>query len=223
MGTRANTPSRPASAIIKTMTTKKPPDETEETADTREHLWRALAPVALILCGGSCLWLLLDPPSFSGIPSLLSVLFVALLFIWVTAWAVSRLSAGEIDEKRWRKIVARSEFLATLPPPEAPPSAFNDLVQEALDSLPPEFQKVLERVPVVVSQGGAERGAYGLYVGATVARDIYPDYIVIFEDTLVRDFGWSRESLRGQVRRVVCHELAHHLGWNEAGVRNLGL
>ena len=29
--------------------------------------------------------------------------------------------------------------------------------------------------------------------------------------------------LKAQVERVVRHELAHHLGWGEAGVRGLGL
>jgi predicted Zn-dependent protease with MMP-like domain len=78
-------------------------------------------------------------------------------------------------------------------------------------------------VPVTVSGEGHKHGAYGLYVGATVARDTYPDHIVIFEDTLTRDFGRNPEMLRAQVERVVRHELAHHLGWDEEGVSGLGL
>src|SRR5436190_1776998 len=47
--------------------------------------------------------------------------------------------------------------------------------------------------------------------------------IVIYQDTLVRDFGWEPEILVQQVERTVRHEVAHHLGWDEGGVRSLGL
>jgi predicted Zn-dependent protease with MMP-like domain len=56
-----------------------------------------------------------------------------------------------------------------------------------------------------------------------VARDYFHDRIVIFRDTLVRDFGRDPERLRAQVARTLRHELAHHLGWDENGVRGLGL
>jgi predicted Zn-dependent protease with MMP-like domain len=103
------------------------------------------------------------------------------------------------------------------------PDDFERLVRLALDDLPAEFQRPLETVPVVVSDKGRRRRAYGLYEGDTIARDDYPDRIVIFRDTLVRDFGHDAELLRAQVTRTVRHELAHHLGWNEDGVRGLGL
>jgi hypothetical protein len=70
---------------------------------------------------------------------------------------------------------------------------------------------------------GARRGAYGLYQGGTVANDFFHDRILIFRDTLLRDFGHDPELLRAQVTRTVRHELAHHLGWDEKGVRGLGL
>ena len=103
------------------------------------------------------------------------------------------------------------------------PDDFERLVRLALDDLPVDFHRALETVPVVVSDKGRGRRAYGLYEGDTVARDDYPDRIVIFRDTLVRDFGHDAELLRAQVTRTVRHELAHHLGWNEDGVRGLGL
>ena len=78
-------------------------------------------------------------------------------------------------------------------------------------------------MPIVVSQRGEEFGAYGHYIGDTVARDDFHDRIVIYQDTLERDFGHDPELLKAQVRRTVRHELAHHLGWGEKGVRGLGL
>jgi predicted Zn-dependent protease with MMP-like domain len=100
---------------------------------------------------------------------------------------------------------------------------FKALVRSAIDDLPLEFHRALEHVAVVVSDGGRHRRAYGLYQGDTVARDFFHDRIVIFRDTLVRDFGHDPELLKAQVTRTVRHELAHHLGWGEKGVRGLGL
>jgi predicted Zn-dependent protease with MMP-like domain len=100
---------------------------------------------------------------------------------------------------------------------------FKALVRAAVDDLPLEFHRALEHVAVVVSDGGRRRRAYGLYQGDTVARDFFHDRIVIFKDTLLRDFGHDPELLKAQVTRTVRHELAHHLGWDEKGVRGLGL
>jgi predicted Zn-dependent protease with MMP-like domain len=100
---------------------------------------------------------------------------------------------------------------------------FKALVRSAVDELPLEFHRALEHVAIVVSDGGRHRRAYGLYQGDTVARDFFHDRIVIFRDTLVRDFGHDPELLKAQVTRTVRHELAHHLGWGEKGVRGLGL
>jgi predicted Zn-dependent protease with MMP-like domain len=100
---------------------------------------------------------------------------------------------------------------------------FRLIVREAIDELPLEFHRALEHVAVVISDGGRQQHAYGLYQGDTVARDFFHDRIVIFRDTLMRDFGHDPELLRAQVTRTLRHELAHHLGWGEKGVRGLGL
>ena len=100
---------------------------------------------------------------------------------------------------------------------------FKALVRAAIDDLPLEFHRALEHVAVVVSDTGRDRRAYGLYQGGTVAQDYFHDRIVIFRDTLVRDFGHDPELLKAQVTRTLRHELAHHLGWDEKGVRRLGL
>ncbi len=101
---------------------------------------------------------------------------------------------------------------------------FKALVRSAVDDLPLEFHRALEHVAIVIDdEGGARHRAYGLYQGDTVARDFFHDRIVIFKDTLLRDFGHDPELLKAQVTRTVRHELAHHLGWGEKGVRGLGL
>jgi predicted Zn-dependent protease with MMP-like domain len=106
---------------------------------------------------------------------------------------------------------------------------FEAIVGSALDELPAEFQKALEHVAVVVSDRGAENHAYGMYVGSKLGGAPFfggggmPDEILIFRDTLVRDFGDDPEGLRKHVIKTVRHEVGHHLGFGEAGVRKLGL
>jgi predicted Zn-dependent protease with MMP-like domain len=139
------------------------------------------------------------------------------------------------DEEEFEMLVRRSERLAAenlaAEPDESDfmaldprrPEDFEELVREALDDLPDLLHKALDHVAVVISDKGSRAGAYGLYQGDGVARDDYPDRIVIFRDTLLRDFGHDADELRGQVTRTVRHELAHHLGADELGVRELGL
>jgi predicted Zn-dependent protease with MMP-like domain len=116
---------------------------------------------------------------------------------------------------------------------------FTKLVRQAIDGLAPEFAQALDHVAVVVSNQGAvqrrngkPRPLYGLYVGyggrgsflgAPRVGGAQPDRIVIFRDTLTRDFGSDPDRLREQVTRTLRHELAHHLGYDEPGVQALGL
>jgi predicted Zn-dependent protease with MMP-like domain len=139
------------------------------------------------------------------------------------------------DDEEFELLVRRSEELArenlAAEPDEGDfleldprdPRDFEELVRQALDDLPDLLLKALDHVAVVISDQGRRHRAYGLYQGDTVARDNYPDRIVIFRDTLLRDFGDDPDQLRAQVTRTVRHELAHHLGADELGVRELGL
>jgi predicted Zn-dependent protease with MMP-like domain len=141
-----------------------------------------------------------------------------------------------MSEQEFERIVQRSERLArddlAVEPDESEfleldpydDAEFEELVRDALDELPDWAQRALERnVAIVISDGGARRRAYGLYHGDGVARDNVPDRILVYRDTLRRDFGDDPDELRAQVVRTVRHELAHHLGWDELGVRDLGL
>lgn len=101
---------------------------------------------------------------------------------------------------------------------------FEELVSDALDDLPDLLRQALDRnVAVVISDGGRRQHAYGLYQGDGAHRDEVSDRIIIFRDTLRRDFGHDPELLREQVTITVRHELAHHIGFDELGVRDLGL
>ena len=172
---------------------------------------------------GILIWFI-NPPSLSGAGGLLSLIIGATAFVYVVAWlTVLLMGRDAMPEEDFERIVRRSEELARLPRAAREATEFELIVADAIDRLPPEFQKLLEETPVLVSQRGAEVHAYGRYYGDTIAGGRYERRIVIYQDTLVRDFGWDAELLAQQVERTLRHEVAHHLGWNEPGVRGLGL
>jgi len=181
---------------------------------------RAAALTALIV---GLIVLLINPPSLGGLDDLMVLIVGAVAIALLTAWLTVAMIGKEMPEPDFQRLVHRSEALAALPPPDHPPTEFDELVMEALDDLPEEFRELLDHTPVIVSSRGHEEHAYGQYIGGTIARDSYPDRIVVYQDTLERDFGHDPGLLRAQVERTVRHELAHHLGWNESGVRGLGL
>lgn len=167
---------------------------------------------------------LLNPPSLSGAETLLRFIAGGVLLLLLTAWAAVLLTGREaMSEREFDRVVRRSEELARSPDLAAAATAFELLVADAIDRLPEEFRELFKTVPVVVSHRGAEHHAYGRYYGDTIARDNYPDRIVLYQDTLERDFGHDPELLGAQVERTLRHELAHHMGWGERGVRELGL
>jgi predicted Zn-dependent protease with MMP-like domain len=141
------------------------------------------------------------------------------------------------SEEEFEKVVLRAERLAREGVAAEPDESefmdldpyddddFEALVADALDELPDLLRALVQNhnVAVVISDGGRRRGAYGLYHGDGATRDDVADRIVIYRDTLRRDFGHDPELLRDQVTRTVRHELAHHVGFDELGVRDLGL
>jgi predicted Zn-dependent protease with MMP-like domain len=138
------------------------------------------------------------------------------------------------SEAEFEQVVVRSERLARdglswdpdenefLEPDPLSDDGFEELVREALDDLPDLLRNTLGHVAVVVSDQGRKRGAYGLYEGSS-GRGTTHDRIIIFRDTLRRDFGHDGDLLRDQVTRTVRHELAHHVGFDELGVSRLDL
>jgi predicted Zn-dependent protease with MMP-like domain len=139
------------------------------------------------------------------------------------------------SERDFEELVVRSEELAreglAADPEEGEfmeldplnDTDFEELIRDALDDLPDLLRNALRHVPVVVSDGGRKAGAYGLYQGGQTRNDNTHDRIIIFRDTLRRDFGHDADLLRDQVTRTVRHELAHHVGFDELGVSRLDL
>jgi predicted Zn-dependent protease with MMP-like domain len=170
------------------------------------------------------LFLFLNPPSLSGAEGLLVWGLGAVALVLFAAWAtVSLIGKDSMSEEEVERLAVRAEELAHRPPPEREPNEFDLLVADAIDRLPPEFQELMGRVPVIVSHRGREFRAYGHHYGGPYTRGDYEHRIVIYQDTLERDFGHDPELLAAQVERTLRHEVAHHIGWDEPGVRGLGL
>jgi predicted Zn-dependent protease with MMP-like domain len=111
---------------------------------------------------------------------------------------------------------------------------FNELVDRALDGLPPEIAALLENVVVVVEDWPEdetlaaydEDTLYGLYEGVPLTErgwnysGALPDRITIFRGPLERDF--PQGELEEEVRITVVHEIAHHFGFDEDRLEELG-
>ena len=189
--------------------------------ETLRPILRAAAIAAFTV--GTLLWLL-NPPSLSGAGGLLAIVVGALALLLLGAWVtVAMIGRESMSEAEVERLVRRSEELARRPPPDRAPTEFDELVADAIDRLPQEFQDVLRTVPIVISHHGSEFRAYGHYYGGSIVHGDREHRIVLYQDTIERDFGRDPELLRAQVERTLRHEVAHHLGWGEPGVRGLGL
>ena len=106
-------------------------------------------------------------------------------------------------------------------------TAFEKLVAEAIDGLPPQFAELLENVAVVVEEEPeprvlAEMGMdedeelLGLYLGVPLTeRDSQyqslPDRVAIYRGPVLRCCDSRRQVVR-EVRETVVHELGHYFG-----------
>ncbi|HYM63708.1 MAG TPA: metallopeptidase family protein [Gaiellaceae bacterium] len=108
-------------------------------------------------------------------------------------------------------------------------TSFQEHVERAIDSLPPELRKAMSNVEIVVEEENAEDpDLYGLYLGIPLTeRDtgyagVLPDKIAIYRLPLVEEFGDDPEVLEDEIRITVLHEIAHHFGIDEDRLTELG-
>jgi predicted Zn-dependent protease with MMP-like domain len=103
--------------------------------------------------------------------------------------------------------------------PHSAPPDFERLIQDALDSLPPNLRERISNVEVVVEdEPPPGQRLLGLYRGVPLTRrgssysGVLPDKITIYRRPLERSYGHDPELLGRQIRHVVLHEVAHHFG-----------
>jgi predicted Zn-dependent protease with MMP-like domain len=112
---------------------------------------------------------------------------------------------------------------------------FEELVADALDSLPAEFASRIENVEIVVEDepspeilAGLAPGTslFGLYHGIPLTKrgtygNTLPDKISIYRGPITR-YWRDPERIRAQIRRTVIHEVGHYFGIPEHRLHELG-
>lgn len=106
---------------------------------------------------------------------------------------------------------------------------FEDLVSDALDTIPPELAEVMDNVVVLVEQEppAEDPELFGLYEGTPVTDrgewygGVLPDAIRLFQGPLQRHCE-TRAELVDEVRITVVHEIAHHFGIEDERLHELG-
>lgn len=116
---------------------------------------------------------------------------------------------------------------------------FLRLVQQALEDLPPPFNRLLDNVDVVIERRPSRRQLreaglgptetlFGLYEGIPMTERgsdyglVLPDKITVFQEPLEYEFQDQAELVE-EVRQTVLHELAHFFGMSDDELHRLGL
>jgi predicted Zn-dependent protease with MMP-like domain len=101
----------------------------------------------------------------------------------------------------------------------APEVDFEQAIEDALATLPPDLAGFMSNVAIVIEEEPpAGLPLLGLYEGYPLTRrgsgyvGVPPDRITIYEGPLERRYGSDPALLRREIRRVVLHEIAHHFG-----------
>ncbi|MCB0063175.1 MAG: metallopeptidase family protein [Caldilineaceae bacterium] len=119
------------------------------------------------------------------------------------------------------------------------PEHFEDLVEEAIESIPDALWERIDNLAVVVEAwpSAAQRASVGLErhglllglyecVPLTARTHSYgmtpPDKITIFRGPILQICPPTDEAIRQQVRRTVLHEIAHHFGISDERLHELG-
>jgi predicted Zn-dependent protease with MMP-like domain len=106
---------------------------------------------------------------------------------------------------------------------------FEELVADALDTVPDALMKLLDNVVVLVADAprNGDPHLLGLYEGYPLTERgsgyvaVLPDRISIFRRSILR-ISNTEEDVVAQVRITVVHEIAHHFGIGDARLHELG-
>ena len=181
---------------------------------------------------------------------LLAAIAVIGLVTWIVAGAVFALASLDRDCSRWPEWpVGRATGWATTgvargepedrPSPiraagysarvyTVPADRFDELVQDALEELPPELAKAIENVAIIIEDHADGRPLFGLYEGVPLTKrgplsysGAFPDRITIYQGT-ISAVCQNEADLVEQIRKTVLHEVAHHFGISDPRLEELG-
>jgi predicted Zn-dependent protease with MMP-like domain len=115
---------------------------------------------------------------------------------------------------------------------------FNELVNRAMEEIPEEFLVKLENVEIVVEEDpspellsdlglGKADLLFGLYQGiprpekSAFQGFSFPDRITLYRNPHSQT-SRSKEDILEQIKKTLVHEIAHHFGFSEKKIRQLG-
>jgi predicted Zn-dependent protease with MMP-like domain len=117
---------------------------------------------------------------------------------------------------------------------------FEEIAQEAFESLPRRLQEKVENVHIVIDdepteetlrKSGIRPGSLllGLYQGVPLNRrgedygryPVIPDTITLYRHAIL-SVARSESAVREKIREVLIHEIAHYFGMTERQVREAG-
>jgi predicted Zn-dependent protease with MMP-like domain len=107
------------------------------------------------------------------------------------------------------------------------PERFEEMVADALDSLPDDLGRLMRNVAVTVEHAPGPPGLLGLYQGVPLTSrttgyaGVLPDRITIYRLSICAICSTEAEVVE-QVRQTVIHEVGHHFGIGDARLRELG-
>jgi predicted Zn-dependent protease with MMP-like domain len=105
---------------------------------------------------------------------------------------------------------------------------FEELVSDALDTIPPELAAAMDNVVVLVTdRHDTEPELLGLYEGVALTErtsdysGVLPDRITIYQDAIL-DICENEDDVVHEVAVTVVHEVAHHFGIDDEALEELG-
>jgi len=116
--------------------------------------------------------------------------------------------------------------------------AFEDLIQEAMQELPKEFQEKLTNVAIIVEDYPSretvtrlnllpDETLFGLYEGVPLtergffAEPLHPDRILLFQRA-IEDECESAEEIKEEIKVTLVHEIAHFFGIDDDYLEEIG-
>jgi predicted Zn-dependent protease with MMP-like domain len=105
---------------------------------------------------------------------------------------------------------------------------FDELVEEALASLPKNLSSQIDNVAIIVDDR-PPGGLFGLYEGIPLTKrggntsynGVMPDRITLYQETILR-YCSNEDEVKAQIRKTVLHEVAHHFGISDPRLKELG-
>jgi predicted Zn-dependent protease with MMP-like domain len=105
---------------------------------------------------------------------------------------------------------------------------FEELVGEALDTIPPRLTRAMDNVVILVGGRNADDPELlGLYEGVALTErtgdyaGVLPDRITIYREAIL-DVCADEDEVVHEVAVTVVHEVAHHFGIDEETLHALG-